>query len=531
MPADLAHCPHCGAVALAPRASGSGLLRPLVAAPDVQAETPLIDHEHALRRLRTAWRQSHSGQGQIFSLVGENGSGRSRLIRELAATIDADAPDALWLVGQAHSVATYQPFHLLADLLAPWGGDGLDHDAPTRLATALERFATLAAAADRWSLLALAREARETDNPASLPLGPLAESLARAIRHVAVDVPLVIVLEDLEWCDASSLAALDLLLARLTQATALVICTHHSDWSHEWPDIARHTHFYLGPLPYAESLRLIGVLDPDQRLPLATIEALAFAAGGNPLLLEQATLATLEHEQTDALVPATLTEAIQARLVALSPQARSVLYSAATLGSRFSYRAIAMITEATLPDRTAIDHALRELARRRLIIRWSDGPEAQYRFAHGLIHEIAYTTIAADQRAALESRVADWLLSESALEGGTVTRTVSGLDQRADRVVEVRPQAAVSLAAPRPIDLRRRGEALARIVLADQGADQRASLAFCLQHGYSYAEAGEILGIGAEEVRENLYNARKRFKRLYDASVPTPDAGRVGEER
>jgi RNA polymerase sigma-70 factor (ECF subfamily) len=62
---------------------------------------------------------------------------------------------------------------------------------------------------------------------------------------------------------------------------------------------------------------------------------------------------------------------------------------------------------------------------------------------------------------------------------------------------------------------------LARIVLADLPADRRASLVLCLEHGYSYAQAGEMLGVSRETVRDHLYEARKMFKRLHDASELT----------
>ena len=534
---DLARCPYCSANLRAIRPSGSAILRPQDNLADGYRETPLIDHDHALRRLRAAWRGSHVGYGQFFSLVGENGTGRSRLIRELGATIDEEAPQALWLVGQAHSAATYRSFALLVDLLAPWAGDSPEQDSLARLATALEHFAEEATTTDRWSLLALAREARNPETRGNLPIAPLAEALVRALWRLAGDAPLILILEDLEWADAATLTVLDLLLPRLVQGHALITCTHHSDWSHEWPEVARHAHFYLGSLPHLESLQLIEAIDTAHQLPSTTVEALAFAAGGNPLLLEQATLATLERGPNDAHapVPATLADAVQARIASLSATARHVLLAAAALGPRFAYRAIAMVTEADLPDRRTIDAALRELTGRRLIIRWSGGPEVRYRFAHALIHEIIFAALDAGQRGTLDARVADWLLSESALNGSAVTQLVEDLGQRAaqsgaddtDRLVESESRNLTARAAPKPLDLHRRADVLARIVLADLSSDQRASLAFCLQHGYSYAEAGELLGIGAAEVREHLYTTRKLFKRLYEASVLAPEDGQV----
>ncbi len=538
---DLARCPYCGTNLRAAYPGGSAILRPQSELLDGYRETPLADHEHALRRLRAAWRNAHVGYGQLVSLVGENGSGRSRLIREVGTTIDEEAPQARWLVGQAFSHATYLSFHLLVDLLAPWVREVAGTDTLSQLATVLESFAETAPTTERWSLLAFAREARDPESRGGPPIIPLAEALALALWRIAEGAPLVMVLEDLEWADAASLAVLDVLLPKLAHGPALILCTHHGDWSHEWPDIPRHAQLFLGPLSHSESLRMIASIAVERPLAPATAEVLAFAAEGNPLLLEQGTLAQLERDApvAQATVPATLTDAVLARIAALPPTAREVLFAAAAIGPRFTYRAVAMVTEAVLPDRWAIDTALRELARRRLIVRWRGGPEVTYRFAHSLIQEIAYGALPVERRALLEARVADWVLSENALRGRAIARIVEDLDQRAlqtpageragDRVLGNAPKGGAAQPAPTSIDLRRRGKVLARIVLADRSADQRASLAFCLQHGYSYAEAAELLGLDPAEVRDHLYNARKLFKRLSEASALAPEVGQAGE--
>ena len=125
---------------------------------------------------------AHVGYGQLVSLVGENGAGRSRLIRELGDTIDEEAPQALWLISQAHSHTTYVPFQLLVDLLAPWTGESSEQDATARLGAALERLAEEAPTTERWSLLALAREARETAR-ALAQLRPEVVTAAKAALH------------------------------------------------------------------------------------------------------------------------------------------------------------------------------------------------------------------------------------------------------------------------------------------------------------------------------------------------------------
>jgi predicted ATPase len=530
-----ARCPHCGAVVGPRPILGSAVLRPdtlpTIGAAQGYQEAALVDHDHAMRRLRTTWRAAHGGQGHLISLVGENGSGRSRLIRELSTTIDEEAPDGCWLIGQAHSYATYQPLHLLAGLLAPWAEAGTAGDVCAQLTTALIALADGAPVQERWALLALAREVRDTQDRAALVALPLAETVAGALQRVIGTAPLILVLEDLEWADAASLRILDNLLPRLLGGAALVVYTHHADWSHEWPDVPRQSQLYLGALSHPDSRQLIrniavGPLDP------VIVEALAVGGHGNPLLLEQATLATVEAALDDpALLPVTLQTAIRARIATLPATAREVLLAAAVLGQQFAYRALAMLTEVTLREPGLLDAALRELTRRRLVVRWRDGAEVTYRFAHALIQEVAFGTLPAARRQRLEARMADWLLTEGALQRRGAGGVIGELDRLISQVPVVTPTPGrdaaldalvVEPTRPLPTELlahgdARRDETLARIVLADLPAEQRASLVLCLEHGYTYAQAGEMLGLSREAVRDYLHGARQMFKRLADA--------------
>lgn len=536
IPLGKVRCPYCR-VPISDHASlGSRVLRPqsLPTSGDGAGyqEPALVDHEHTLRRLRTAWRAARRGQGHLISLVGENGSGRSRLIRELGATIDEEAPEGRWLTGQAHSYATYQPLHLLAGLLSPWADVGAENDVRAQLTTALMALAESAPTQEHWALLALARETRDTADHATLVALPLAEMLAQALQRVVGAAPLIIVLEDLEWADAASLLILDDLLPRLLSGAALVLYTHHADWSHDWLNVPRQSQLYLGALAHPDSRQLIANVAAGYPLAPAVVEALAVGGQGNPLLVEQATLAAIEADLAAAtLLPLTLQAAIRARITALSPDSREVLLAAAVLGQQFTYRGLAMVTETTLSAPGMVDTALRDLSMRRLIIRWRDGAEAVYRFAHALIQEIVYGLLSTPQRQALEARMADWLLTEGALYRRGFSSVLGELDQLIGQLpaaATVPGQEAIpetlttEPARPLPVDLLahndgRREEVLARIVLADLSSEQRASLVLCLEHGYSYAQAAELLGLASETVREHVHDARQMYKRLDDA--------------
>lgn len=560
-----ARCARCGVIVLgAPRLgvpAGSAVLGPRDG--DV-ADYPLIDHEHSLRRLKAAWRRAHEGRGQLVSLVGELGCGRSRLIRELGRSIDEQAPDALWLLAGGRSYATYVAYGLLAQLFAPWtrrGADGDEGGGVGELAEALEALAGGAGRVDRTDLEAAARQL--CAGGGALHPEPLAEVVARALACVAHGRPMVVVLEDLEWSDATSLAVLEALLPPLLEGPTLVLCTHHADWSHEWARVDRHHHLILGPLSAGDSRRLIEVVVGEDRFPAESVGALAAAGDGNPLLLEQLALAAREgafdaraEADFDAPpLPSTLPAAILARIAVLPAGARDVLVAAATIGQTFPYRAVAAVTD----QHPRLDEALRELVRRRFVRRWREGPgrEVLYRFTHGLMQEVAYGSLGGAESRVLEARAADWLLREATLADGKADRVLDTVAARRDnaRSVQHRGEAVVGgVDTDRLVTLLHReptpdpakitpwpfaggpgshNAALARITLGDLAPERRAAVILCLQHGYSYADAGELLGLPRDEVRTHLHEARQIFRRLYGASeligVPaTTPEGKVG---
>ena len=266
-----------------------------------------------------------------------------------------------------------------------------------------------------------------------------------------------------------------------------------------------------------------------------TIEALVARGNGNPLFLEQATLAVreqpLEVRERSATppVPATLEEAIRARIGALPIEAREVLLAAAVIGQRFTYDAVAAVTG----QHAELDAALQELAGRRLVQRWREYPEVTYRFAHGLIQEVAYGSLPHPEQQVLEARVADWLLSDAALGGADSAQFIGDLDRLTGSARRDAPTGAGDLAPapgatdepatawPRAMQQGRRNALLARLVLSELSAARRASVVLCLQHGYTYSTAGEALGLSREEVQSHLYEARQLFRRLYEARNAT----------
>ncbi len=162
--------------------------------------------------------------------------------------------------------------------------------------------------------------------------------------------PLVLCIEDLHWCDATTLDALDRLLARVAGAPVLVLLTARPEFEAAWVTPEAVTTLALGPLGDDVVRELAAALGGGLALPEQVVDRIVASAGGNPLYVEEVGRAVLESgllvrgeerwdlasPLTDLEIPGTLHASLLARLDALGP-AKSVAQLAAVLGRTFPF--------------------------------------------------------------------------------------------------------------------------------------------------------------------------------------------------
>ncbi|NOY94708.1 MAG: protein kinase, partial [Deltaproteobacteria bacterium] len=179
---------------------------------------PLMGRREEITRLLETFQESAS-EGRSLWIVGEAGSGKSRLLAELHAR----AESALLLTGRP---AGSSPFGLLADLFADLTGVN-EADEPATRAEKVKRLRVLGLGEH---LLARVGELLLTgDAPAERAGRPrgldLCAALGRAVAALAHDGPVVVVLEDLQEADEASLQLLPLLRASLLRPRVLTVFT------------------------------------------------------------------------------------------------------------------------------------------------------------------------------------------------------------------------------------------------------------------------------------------------------------------
>ena len=217
------------------------------------------------------------------------------------------------------------------------------------------------------------------------------------LEAVAVQRPLVLVIEDLHWADSALLEFIEHLVAWATAVPLVVLCTArpelfelHPAWS---GGTRNATTISLSPLSSDDTARLIGALLERSVLPAETQQRLLERAGGNPLYAEQFVQMLRERPGDEVPVPETLQALIAARFDTLTAERKALLQDAAVVGKVFWSGALAAIGGL---DDGAVRDGLHELVRRDLVrpsrLSSVEG-QAEFAFGHGLVRDVAYAQI------------------------------------------------------------------------------------------------------------------------------------------
>lgn len=177
-------------------------------------EADLVGREPQWRTLTRLWNSLRRGGGRVVLVEGEAGSGKSRLVSEFARW--AGTQGATVLRGEAHQSAVSTPFSAAAELLrSALGAPALAGTDPEWLAVAARLVPELRR---RFPAIPAPPPAGRAEEPSVL-----LEGIVQLLLSLGTDEPAVITLDDLQWCDAESVACLQTLIRRLDRAPLLLI--------------------------------------------------------------------------------------------------------------------------------------------------------------------------------------------------------------------------------------------------------------------------------------------------------------------
>jgi DNA-binding winged helix-turn-helix (wHTH) protein/tetratricopeptide (TPR) repeat protein len=398
------------------------------------APSALVGRRTALEELHDAWQHAAGGERQIVFITGEPGIGKSALaevFRQQAALTERSIH-----IAHGQCIETYGNKEAYGPML-----EALGRLCRGPRAKAIVQI--LIAEAPTWVThlpALLTHENREMLH--SEILGATRERMLRefgdALESITAVTPLLLVLEDLQWADDSSLDLIATLARRRSPAKLMLLVTCRSlelcapSVKALIPDLLVHQlcrKVELTRLSEAEFEEYLAGRLPSS-LPPAGLSALVHRhCDGNPLFM----VAALEHMRKRGLlinangrwelqiplaqiefeVPDDLRQMIEAQLERMSAQEQNALELASVAGASFSVR---LLSGAPEIETRELEDLYEELSRRHNIVRWMgtcslpDGSRAErYEFVHALYRQVLYDRQLQGRRAKLHRLIGERL--------------------------------------------------------------------------------------------------------------------------
>lgn len=378
------------------------------------------------RRLEEAWGSfvtgAAAGKGKCAGIVitGDPGIGKSRLVAEFArARGTGDVPVAggragvrqVWIEGAPHDVKI--PWGLWRAVLGAVAGAAAGGSAEERVVKLAALLDSLGAGAElRQTCMALAGDTRAARELAGMPPQLLrrlfASDLRNLLERAAEASTILLVLDDVQWADRSSLEVLDAIL-EWPPAGVFFTIVHRTGFSPKLSRLKAMPRMHIYGLDAPARNELFGVLAGGQDILPELRDALLERAEGNPLymvelsrLLGQAASA---GQQDGEIVPLTLKEMLQSRIDMLDQRRRLVLQCGAVLGRRFAVQIIQLFEFI----REGLLARLYSLASAELLADDASHGELEFLFRHHMTREVAYQALPDRKRRELHRLVAERL--------------------------------------------------------------------------------------------------------------------------
>lgn len=286
-------------------------------------------------------------------------------------------------------------------------------------------------------------------------------------QHLAVDQPIIMVFEDLQWADHGTIDFIESLLEWSRNYPVFVVTLARPellDRRENWGAGSRgFTGLHLDSLSPAEIEELLDGLVPglpeqlttqiverSEGVPLYAVETVRMLLGQG-LLVDTGSGFELEGELAELAVPETLHALVAARLDTLDAEDRQLLQKASVLGQTFTVKALADLAELSPGD---LEERLEPMVRREILSIEADprSPErGQYQFVQSVIKEVAYSGLAKAEKSALHVRVAELMteIGDEELAGVIASHYMDAyqaLNER-DRDESLREKALAALTA------------------------------------------------------------------------------------
>jgi class 3 adenylate cyclase/tetratricopeptide (TPR) repeat protein len=381
----------------------------------------LIGRKAELTQLREAVENLRKGRGRIFSICGDAGTGKSRLIEEFKRSLDLK--DIQWIEGHAYPYSQNIPYFPMIDLLNR--ALRIEEGEPPekvkeKVESEIERLV-----GKTENIVPYVGSLYSLHYPEVKDVSPefwksrLQKAIQTILSSLAKQAPTIFFHEDLHWADPSFVELLRNALREIRQP-AIVICGYRPTFSlftsQQISSVGKvYQEIRLQDLSLSEAEDMLESLLKTQSIPSDLKRFVQDKAEGNPFYLEELINSLIESETlvrdngswkitrtiSESQIPPTIHGLISGRLDRLEKKTKRILQEASVIGRTFLYEILKKISELD----EIIDRGLWTLERLDFIRTRSLQPELEYMFKHPLTQEVVYNGLLKKERQEIHEQI------------------------------------------------------------------------------------------------------------------------------
>ncbi len=379
----------------------------------------MVGRDTEMSLLQEALSNLKQGHGSVISIIGDAGTGKSRLVEEFKAALDLN--EIRWREGHAYPYAQNTPYSLLTDLFRK-SIDVKEKDSNDQLKQKLES-RMRALIADREELIPYVGSIFSFSYPEIEQVSPeyrkarLREGIQLLLSRLSQTGPTIVCLEDLHWADPSTVEIVRSLMSSLS-VSVLFICVYRPSFAllpeKDKESIGPCSEIILHDLSPSDTRGMLESLLQTDFIPGDLEIYLHDKVEGNPFYLEEIVNMLLEtgvlknkegrwllvRKPGDDTIPATIQGVIQARVDRLDKTGKRILQEASVIGREFTCAILKRMTS----FEGDISLFIPDLERLDFIRRTSQEQQGYYIFKHALIQEVVYSGLLKKERQAIHEK-------------------------------------------------------------------------------------------------------------------------------
>ncbi|MDJ0764804.1 MAG: protein kinase [Myxococcota bacterium] len=374
----------------------------------------LFGRREELRTIGEILAMVSRGTGRILNLVGEGGTGKTRIMHEMRRRLVTGGHDVGWYEAICLPWRYEMPFSAVGAMFRSILAVG-EIEPEEELRARIERLRELGLIPEEIEAVSvLLGAAGDSDVGPEERSRQLRSALVRAASSLCSDKLTIFFWDDLNYADKESFAIFQYLSDSLSHMPFLLAFASRPGLTFHFGDTPNYHEIGLNPLSEHESKRLALSRMGARRAAEDLLMDVALKSGGNPLYIEEYIKALLANEmvkvrdgkaryQADAGAldfPKTLRGLVGARINRLPVEQRGLLQRAAVLGQRFHVEIFSRVTGIETTDLKAILLGLRDIG---LLTRLS---ASEFAFSSDLVRDVVYDGIVLSDKREIHALVA-----------------------------------------------------------------------------------------------------------------------------